>query len=239
MGLYGEPPKQLMLELKEAFAIEAFLETGTFSGDTAAWAAEHFARVVTVEAAPQLHRAAAERHEHLGNVRFVLGDSRAVLREVVAELDRPILAWLDSHWSGGATHGAGDECPVLFEIETLRASPHDHFLFIDDARLFLAPPPRPHDRAQWPTLAQLVAALTAGERPLEVVVLHDAFVAVPAKAAELLRQHAQDAATRAWEERDGPAASAGDRLRAGAKKLADQLRALSGRRLSGRRAPSR
>jgi hypothetical protein len=227
MGLYGEPPKELMLELQAAFGIRCFLETGTFSGATAAWAAAHFEEVITVEASAELHRQAAERHKGLGNVRFVQGDSRAVLRDIVAGVDGPLLAWLDSHWSGGATAGEGDECPVLFEIETLRASPHDHFLFIDDARLFLAPPPKPHDMAQWPALAPMMDALTRGERPFEVMVFHDAFVAVPPKARELVWRHAQDAATRAAEPSPSPQDRPGDLLRAGARKLADQLRSFS------------
>jgi hypothetical protein len=204
MGLPGGPPKALMLALKHAYSVERFLETGTFSGSTAAWAAAHFSEVITIEASPELCRAAAERHRELAQIRFVEGDSRAVLEGIVAGLGGPAIVWLDSHWSGGATYGEGDECPLLHEIATLRSAPHEHFIFVDDARLFLSPPPRPHDMRQWPTLAQVVAALTQGSRPLEVLVLDDAFIAVPAAAKQLVWEHAQEAATRTWDELQRP-----------------------------------
>jgi hypothetical protein len=180
-----------MLTLQKAFSLERFLETGTYRGMTAAWAAGNFDEVVTIEASSDLHDAARERHGHLPNVRWVHGDTRDVLPREVARLAGPAVVWLDSHWSGGTTYGEGDECPLLAEIETLCASPHPHHLFIDDARLFLAPPPPPHDADQWPTLVEVVTALTAGERPLEVFVIGDTFVAVPHEAKLFVRNFAQ------------------------------------------------
>ena len=32
-------------------------------------------------------------------------------------------------------------CPLLNEIEGINRSPHEHFVFIDDARLFMSPRP--------------------------------------------------------------------------------------------------
>jgi hypothetical protein len=195
VGAYGRPPHELMLALRDEFGVSRFVETGTFRGDTAAWAAERFGRVITIEASEQLHREAVERHAVLSNVEFVHGNTRAVLPDVVSRLEGPAVVWLDSHWSGGVTFGESDECPLLFEIETVRASPHDHYVFVDDARYFLAPPPRPHKLEHWPRLAQVTAALTSGERPLEPLLVGDVIVAVPAAAVPFVWQYAQDAAT--------------------------------------------
>jgi hypothetical protein len=203
-GRLGEPPQALMLALRDAFGIRHFLETGTHRGATAAWAAEHFEHVVTIEASEALYRAAVAAHGHLGNLRLVLGDTRLVLPGEVERLDGPAVVWLDSHWSGGESYGEALECPLLFEIETLRGADEDHYLFIDDARLFVAPPPRPHDMDQWPGLVQVTEALTRGRRPLETLILGDTFVAVPAHAGQLVRAFAQDAATRAWQESSRP-----------------------------------
>jgi hypothetical protein len=218
-----------MLALAEAFSIDLFLETGTHIGMTAAWAAEHFREVITIEASADLHREAAARHGGLENVRFVHGDTRSVLPFVVVALEAPAVVWLDSHWSGGGTYGEDDECPLLFEIETVRASPLEHCLFVDDARLFLAPPPRPHKLDQWPTLAQVVAALTAGERPLDVLVLDDTFIGVPAAAMPFVRQYAQTRSTLAWEQGDTPSeersvVGTAQRFRASARSFAARLR---------------
>ena len=183
-----------MLSLASEFSIERFLETGTHLGRTTAWASANFSEVVTIEASEELQQAAIEKRGRLSNVRWVLGDTRDVLAPEVERLTGPAIVWLDSHWSGGATYGERDQCPLISEIETLRASPHPHHLFVDDARLFLAPPPPPNDPAQWPVLREVVAALTSGERPLEVFVLGDTFVAVPPEATPAVRRYAQSTA---------------------------------------------
>jgi hypothetical protein len=197
---YGLPPKDLMLALRREFSLTRFLETGTFDGRTTAWAAEHFDEVVTIEASEVLHRAALERHTELHNVRWVHGDTRTVLRGEVERLSGPAVVWLDSHWSGGVTYGEDAECPLLPEIETVLASPYEHHLFVDDARLFMAPPSAPHTPEHWPTLTQVVTALTRGRPPLEVLVLEDTFVAVPASAKELVWNYARNVVERAQEE---------------------------------------
>lgn len=227
MGLHGGPPKALILALRNEFSVDRFLETGTYRGATAIWAAQHFGKVVTIEASEQLHRQAVARHGHHRNARFVLGDTRSVLRAEAEALGGPAIVWLDSHWSGGGTFGEDDECPLLLEIETLRASTDAHYLFIDDARLFVAPPPMPHKMDQWPTLTQVTAALTSGDRPLEVLVLDDAFVAVPAAARLLVWQFAQAAATQVWEQRHTPAGQ--PLVTIAAQRLLAHARSLKGR----------
>jgi hypothetical protein len=187
MARYGQAPKELILSIRDEFAVDCFLETGTHRGHTAAWAAKHFSLVVTIEASPELHQAAAQQHRLLANVRFVLGDSRTALAAELAALGAPAVLWLDSHWSGGETYGEQAECPLLSELEAVRASPLDHFVFIDDARLFLSPPPRPHKAEQWPTLTEVMAALTV-DRPRGVVVVGDVFVAVPVEAASFVQR---------------------------------------------------
>jgi hypothetical protein len=97
----GEPPKALMLALRDAFGVRCFLETGTHQGATAARASQHFEHVVTIEASETLYRAAVAAHGHLDNLRLVLGDTRSVLSGEVERLDGPAVVWLDSHWSGG------------------------------------------------------------------------------------------------------------------------------------------
>jgi hypothetical protein len=192
MPSYGVPPKELMLSLKEEFSVERFLETGTHLGRTTAWAAAHFAEVVTIEASEELQQAAIEKRGRLSNVRWVLGDTREVLPAEIGRLDGPAIVWLDSHWSGGLTYGEDSQCPLLAEIAAVRATEHEHYLFIDDARLFLAPPPPPHEPDQWPTLTEVVSTLNSGDRPLDVMLLYDTFVAVPRFARDHVRRYAQN-----------------------------------------------
>ena len=174
-------PRLLIQRLCNTFQLKTFVETGTHLGDTSAWAAGHFERVFTIEASEDYHRAARERHASLTNVEFLLGDSRIQLAETVARLSSPALFWLDAHWMGAGTlpqvevYGHAAECPALREIEIINAGLPGHFIFIDDARLFLAPPPHPHRAADWPDIAALLTAL---DDPLaRYTVIHDDVIA--------------------------------------------------------------
>ena len=61
MGLYRMgPPEDLILALQARLRLGDFVETGTYRGDTAAWAAEHFARVTTIELSPAYCAASIE-----------------------------------------------------------------------------------------------------------------------------------------------------------------------------------
>lgn len=112
------------------------------------------------------------------------GSSRVVLPQII---DRtiPTLYWLDGHWSGGVTGGADDQCPIIAELTAIADGHPDDCILIDDARLFLAPPPPPHSREQWPTYRQIEDAILAQRPSFSVMVAHDVIVAVPKRAEDL------------------------------------------------------
>jgi len=190
------PPEDLILALQKRSGLDHFVETGTFRGGTAAWAAAHFPRVTTIEMSAAIHAAAKARFSSLTNVRAIEGDSRAALGELVAGLSQPAIFWLDAHWSGLDTAGVEAECPVLEEVARINASPQAHVVLVDDARLFSAPPPRPHRADQWPDLRSVVEALAAGGRR-HVALFEDVFVAVPSEQRQFLVAWMQDQATAA------------------------------------------
>lgn len=181
-------PQDLVLRLAKAFAVGTFVETGTHKGNTSAWASGHFSRVVTIEGSEHWYERTKPRLEPLGNVSMLLGHSRDVLPKVIAELTGPAIFWLDAHWSGRQTAGVNDQCPLLEEIAAVNRSAHEHFILIDDARLFLAPPEPPHDLDQWPDIGAVVAALGSGAAKY-VVVFEDAIIAVPSSARASLQAY--------------------------------------------------
>jgi hypothetical protein len=191
------PPAELVLALRQQMAAEDFIETGTYRGDTAAWAAEHFARVATIELSPQHHAVAAERFRPQPQVRVLHGNSASVLRQIIPTLTRPAIFWLDAHWSGLDTAGREAECPLLDEIALLNSAACVHAVLVDDARLFCAPPPRPHRAEQWPDLASTVGAL-AHDRRRYVTLFEDVFIAVPNDLREFLSAWLQTQTTAAW-----------------------------------------
>jgi hypothetical protein len=174
------PPGALVAFLQRTFSISCFFETGTLLGETTAWAADRFERVFTVERAVEFFTVAEARFSDNPRVRTLLGDSREHLKQLVPSL--PVtMFWLDAHWSGDVTAGEDDECPLLDEIALVADALDRHFVLIDDARLFLAPPSPPHKADHWPSLCQTVDALRTRHRPF-IVVHDDVLIAVPEHA---------------------------------------------------------
>lgn len=179
------PPETLVVALQQRMSLDCFVETGTFQGNTAAWAAQKFPRVITVELSPTYHAAAVARFSAADNIVPLFGDSKKVLQDVVPKLTLPALFWLDAHWSGADTAGRESECPLLDELRLINASALPHIVLVDDARLFLAPPPPPHRADQWPSFREVIGVLGGGGRRF-VALFEDVLIAVPASEREFL-----------------------------------------------------
>lgn len=177
----GAVPGELAAELNAILGLRRAVETGTYRGGSARALAGIFDEVVTIELSEELYRSAAEELASSRNVRPMLGDSRLLLGPLAA-VGVPTLYWLDGHWSGGSTAGAGHECPVLDELDAIAGGHRHDCVLIDDARLFAASPPPPHDPAHWPTLLKVLDALRAHWPSHHVTVLHDIVIAVPSAA---------------------------------------------------------
>ncbi|UKJ78108.1 hypothetical protein [Azospirillum brasilense] len=182
-------PEALTERLAAEAGITTFVETGTFQGRTAAWAAERFKRVITIEADPSLYRNAAERFRDVPNVTVLHGNSGELLRGVVDSLADPALFWLDAHWSGPGTAGETAECPVLEEIAAIDAGLPSHLVLVDDARMFLHPPHPLHNADAWPDVTGLVHALEKAGRGDYVAVIEDVILRVPRHLKDALRAY--------------------------------------------------
>lgn len=193
------PPKELMLQLQDQYELKDFVETGTYYGNTAAWASSYFDNVVTIEYSQQIYKEAVAKHGKIPNITFILGDSRTQLKTIVPRLTHAAVFWLDSHWSGGKTYGKNDECPLIEELSTINDSKCAHFIFIDDARMFTSPPPKPHRIEQWPSIDEVILALKSNHKCYTVIV-QDVIIAVPEYAKETVASYCQAINTKAWEE---------------------------------------
>lgn len=186
------PPTELVLRLKEEFSISDFVETGTFSGGTSTWAASHFEQVTTIENSRKIYEQTVARHGHIPNIKFLMGNSKDLLESVVTTLETPAIFWLDSHWCGGDSYGEQEQCPLLEEIAILNASPVNHFLLIDDARLFTSPPPRPHQVEDRPPIDQVIQNIKAGPHDKYIVIIQDVILVVPRSARNLVAHWSQE-----------------------------------------------
>lgn len=199
MGMiYRGVPKELVRRLQAAHGLTDFFETGSQRGNTAKWAAGSFQRVVTVERAPRWHAIASEAGRERKNIEFVLGDSREELRKRAPSLPDTTLFWLDAHFSGGDSYGAKDECPLLDEIRALTEAGGKRFILVDDARLFLYPPPAPHALEQWPTMEEVLRELRLLGKGQYSAVFEDVVISVPAEAKPTVVDYCRDMATKPW-----------------------------------------
>lgn len=187
------PPTEIIYKLKEVYGINNFIETGTYQGHTAYWASQVFDQVFTIEYSQDIYQKVTEKYGHIKNIDFLYGDTRNLLQNTLSQLESPSLFWLDAHWSGGLTYGESDECPLLAEIEIINRSDCEHFILIDDARLFLSPPPAPHSPQQWPDISAILNLLNSAKNSRHIVIVDDVIIAVPLRAKQLIVRYCQDA----------------------------------------------
>jgi hypothetical protein len=129
----------------ERFKIDQFVETGTYLGETLAYIATTGVHCTSVELSPDLYGAACKRFNGYKNVKLVQGDSGQRLPEILKEINKPILFWLDGHYSSGVTSRAESNTPISTELNTILSHPiKQHVILIDDARCFDGTNDYPH-----------------------------------------------------------------------------------------------
>ena len=202
MGLHRMgPPVDLILLLQEQYYISTFIETGTFHGKTALWASNHFEEVLTVEFSEKIYKETVAKYSDVQNIIFLFGDSRSQLDQIAQKLESPAVFWLDSHWCGGLSYGEEDQCPILDEIEVVNQSSIEHFLLIDDARLFKSPPPEPNLIKYWPTIDEVIRSLRS-KHDYYILIFEDVIIAVPQYAKDIVANYCQQISTKKWNERN-------------------------------------
>lgn len=184
-------PDELAQLIIDHFAPAIFVETGTYNGDTAKWAARLFARVVTIEGSPSFYQRTRLVLSSFDNVDFILADSKEALPELLSTLKGSAMFWLDSHWMGGDSFGPGAECPLIAELEAISRFPYEQFILIDDAHLFLAPPDVSYTLEHWPTIDLVIEKLKCADPKRYIVVWDDVIVAVPDQARNLVSSFCQ------------------------------------------------
>ena len=172
-----------ILKIKELYGLDIFVESGTLYGGTAKASAAHYRRVFTVEKSSDFYAIAKKNLNSFSNVEVIHGDSAEILPRIMSNWDN-ILFWLDAHWSGNVggmdTAGKENECPLLDELSAIKnfGKGKNYAIAIDDARLFIAPPSRPHDLTQWPGLVDILRYLPEN---FEVFIFDDVIFFVPIK----------------------------------------------------------
>ena len=197
MGLvnFGVPEKEVEF-LKENMKLDILVEGGTYKGGTAKSMSKKFRKVYTIEKSDVMFDFAKENLKGTKNVTLLKGDTREHLHSIMENNDN-ILFWLDAHWSGGDTYGEEDQCPLLDELKIIFEYKKNNVLLIDDARLFLAPPPEPHKIPYWPTLLDIINVLPAR---WEVFEYEDVLYIIPERMKNDFSEFLQKNVTYKWKQ---------------------------------------
>jgi hypothetical protein len=188
---YPGVPRDELKKIQEHFSAGVFVETGSYLGDTAKWASDFFPKVITIEADKKLFQGVQSRFAKDTIVNTLFGNSEVLLNEVVKTIKEPAMFWLDAHWSGPTTAGEESQCPLLKELEIINTFKDPGVILIDDARLFLAPPPRPHQVEHWPTITEVIGKLNERKDQL-VYIWRDVIFSIPSRLKNPFQAIVQD-----------------------------------------------
>jgi hypothetical protein len=70
---------------------------------------------------------------------------------------------------------------------------------IDDARLFLAPPPLPNRIDDWPSIDVVLRTLHSSNKKYYIAICEDVIIAVPLEAKAVVANYCQKITTIAWQ----------------------------------------
>lgn len=136
--------QELLLEYSKRYSLRLLVETGTYMGDMVNAMRYAFDEIYSIELSEDLHSKAVRRFSGVKNVHLLQGDSGTRLGEIMPQLTRPTLFWLDGHYSAGVTARGEKDTPILDELEHIfRDSLASHVILIDDARCFVTDPAYP------------------------------------------------------------------------------------------------
>ena len=99
----GKFRMRILKQHAKAADYEVAVETGTLFGVSARRLSRHFPLVYTIEINRELYEKAAAKFKGNDRIRVLFGDSKLVLRDLLKEIQRPCLFYLDAHFSGDHT----------------------------------------------------------------------------------------------------------------------------------------
>ena len=128
--------KMIIKSYQQKYDYEILIETGTYQGDMIISLYNNFREIHSIELADYYYQKALKRFRKYPKVHLHKGDSSKVMKDVINEINKPVIFWLDGHYSGGLTAKGDSECPIWGELEAILLTNIPHIILIDDARCF-------------------------------------------------------------------------------------------------------
>lgn len=177
-----EEKRAIIDRYRKSFGTTILVETGTFFGDTVDFFKDKFSKVYSIELSEELAAKAKKRFEGDNRINILHGDSGELLADIVQQMDKPALFWLDGHYSSEFYHNGefirtartNKDTPVEKEIDTLMNTSQPHVILIDDARLFTG-------NGDYPKISSIRRKLTKSRFHYKLIVESDIIIITPDK----------------------------------------------------------
>lgn len=145
-----------------------FIETGTLAGETIFRMEPLFDKLYTIEIKPEYLDDAKARYSG-EKIRFVLGDSSKVFKELLPEINEPAIFFLDGHWSAGESGKGEKDCPLIEELTIINEKfQNSAIIIIDDRRLFGKGPNKNNEVCNWEDISDINILMSIKSRVKEV-----------------------------------------------------------------------
>ena len=151
--------QRVVVDYIKRFSPDIFIETGTYKGKMVYAVMPHIKEIYSIELDQTHFERAHRRFTGYPDVHILQGESSKVLPEVLKDINKTCLFWLDAHYSGGSTAKGELETPIIQEMQCILSHPlaNEHIVLIDDARCFIG-------ENDYPTLEVLRESII-GARP--------------------------------------------------------------------------
>jgi hypothetical protein len=185
---------KLVEQLKQVLPLSVFVETGTFEGEAVNNVICLFEEIHTIELSEEYYLKASRRFQGQSLVKVYHNRSERLLQTLCPLVkDKSVLYWLDAHWCvADSTAGYHSQCPLLQELNAIQALNAQSIILIDDARLFLCPPPKPHEISQWPDFNAVIKKLFSLSSVHQIMVVNDVIIYYPASINSALKTYAHE-----------------------------------------------
>ncbi|MBM3711936.1 MAG: glycosyltransferase [Actinobacteria bacterium] len=160
---------------------DAFVETGTYQGDSVNLVKDIFKKIYSVELSEEFYKQSKKRFEKFNHIDIQFNTSKKFLKNLNPFIKKKsVLFWLDAHWCA-VDKSAGEEsqCSLIDELIAIKVLNKKSVIIIDDARLFLSPPPFPHDITHWPNFEDIIKTVKSLSSIHSLMVFNDVIIFFP------------------------------------------------------------
>jgi len=149
------------------YKIKTLIETGTYLGEMINAMKNTFRNIYSIELDKTLYEKAIDKFKDNKHIKIINGDSGEKLPEILKDIDRPCLFWLDGHYSAGITAKGKLNTPIYKELEIIFSHKiKKHIILIDDARCFVG-------KDDYPTIEELKNFIENNNRKLKLSIKND------------------------------------------------------------------